>query len=177
MLMLKLEPGLMSDETTVTWKRHCPYPGCAARVTFTGWAVSAGHTHRHSLYPVNGSPLRAEDARSLFFAVPGTSLHSWKAGICPVTSAKCCQSLLMIDVLSQANIGQMDTPKELWKMITGNMALIQVRKRRTKWKYGQLVQAQFQSLGFAIGCHYCTTDGEGNGTFLSHSHLPGQFAL
>ncbi|NWY76970.1 S41A1 protein, partial [Erithacus rubecula] len=27
----------------------------------------------------------------------------------------------------QANIGQMDTPKELWKMITGNMALIQVQ--------------------------------------------------
>uniref|UniRef100_A0A8C2TT04 Solute carrier family 41 member n=1 Tax=Coturnix japonica TaxID=93934 RepID=A0A8C2TT04_COTJA len=26
-----------------------------------------------------------------------------------------------------ANIGQMDTPKELWKMITGNMALIQVQ--------------------------------------------------
>lgn len=32
--------------------------------------------------------------------------------------------------LSQANIGQMDTPKELWKMITGNMALIQVRRGR-----------------------------------------------
>ncbi|NXL81266.1 S41A1 protein, partial [Leptocoma aspasia] len=26
-----------------------------------------------------------------------------------------------------ANIGQMDTPKELWKMVTGNMALIQVQ--------------------------------------------------
>lgn len=32
--------------------------------------------------------------------------------------------------LSQANIGHMDTPKELWRMITGNMALIQVRKQR-----------------------------------------------
>ncbi|XP_005853096.2 PREDICTED: solute carrier family 41 member 1, partial [Myotis brandtii] len=29
--------------------------------------------------------------------------------------------------LSQANIGHMDTPKELWRMITGNMALIQVQ--------------------------------------------------
>lgn len=29
--------------------------------------------------------------------------------------------------LSQANIGHMDTPTELWRMITGNMALIQVR--------------------------------------------------
>lgn len=31
--------------------------------------------------------------------------------------------------LSQANIGHMDTPKELWRMITGNMALIQVRQQ------------------------------------------------
>lgn len=27
----------------------------------------------------------------------------------------------------QANIGQMDTAKEMWKMIMGNLALIQVR--------------------------------------------------
>uniref|UniRef100_A0A8C5UFC3 Solute carrier family 41 member n=1 Tax=Malurus cyaneus samueli TaxID=2593467 RepID=A0A8C5UFC3_9PASS len=32
-----------------------------------------------------------------------------------------------LNFLLQANIGQMDTPKELWKMITGNMALIQVQ--------------------------------------------------
>lgn len=31
--------------------------------------------------------------------------------------------------LSQANIGHMDTPKELWRLITGNMALIQVREQ------------------------------------------------
>uniref|UniRef100_A0A8C4KC83 Solute carrier family 41 member n=1 Tax=Dromaius novaehollandiae TaxID=8790 RepID=A0A8C4KC83_DRONO len=33
---------------------------------------------------------------------------------------------MVLDIV-QANIGQMDTPKELWKMITGNMALIQVQ--------------------------------------------------
>uniref|UniRef100_A0A8D0BSH7 Solute carrier family 41 member n=1 Tax=Salvator merianae TaxID=96440 RepID=A0A8D0BSH7_SALMN len=33
---------------------------------------------------------------------------------------------MVLDIV-QANIGQMDTAKELWKMITGNMALIQVQ--------------------------------------------------
>ncbi|XP_025711067.1 solute carrier family 41 member 1 isoform X2 [Callorhinus ursinus] len=33
---------------------------------------------------------------------------------------------MVLDIV-QANIGHMDTPKELWRMITGNMALIQVQ--------------------------------------------------
>ncbi|NXI12098.1 S41A1 protein, partial [Irena cyanogastra] len=40
---------------------------------------------------------------------------------------RCCQAVMGSDFLLQANIGQMDAPKELWKMVTGNMALIQVQ--------------------------------------------------
>ncbi|NWT76074.1 S41A1 protein, partial [Prunella himalayana] len=51
-----------------------------------------------------------------------------RAGVWLLAGVKCCQAPRVPHSLLQANIGQMDTPKELWKMITGNMALIQVSR-------------------------------------------------
>lgn len=47
--------------------------------------------------------------------------------------------------LFQANIGQMDTTKDMWKMIMGNLALIQV-KERPQYKRVQCHRASLTTL-------------------------------
>lgn len=54
------------------------------------------HTQTRAPFLLNCSPIRAKDLRSLFYPAPGTNLHSWKAGIGLLASAKCCQSLMML---------------------------------------------------------------------------------
>lgn len=69
----------------------------------------------------------------------------------------------------------MDTPKELWKMITGNMALIQVRTGKGniyswgKPNFGSV--GGFKCLGFAVQCQCSVSDGEAGDTSVSHSHV------
>ena len=104
--------GVLEYKARVTVGRSTivTYPGCMAQATFTelhvtDWGVTAElcpsctHIRAHTDMCAFSTELlshKSKDLRSLFSPAPGTNLHSWKAGIGLLASAKCCQSLMML---------------------------------------------------------------------------------